>query len=253
MAFTILVSASKDSGITRSIPKQLYLVEEEFKNGCWEPAAAQLPSGETQLFFANEGPYRSTAEQETALMRWQDSGSTWSKPETVSFHSSHRDGMPDLIVLRNEKGIAVAIEGYGLNGKFNPVIMQRSSENKWRDGCIAGYNPRRWSVFKTDLSKSVCAGTPAICQLPSRTTVVSVQSDEGGRKEPQMVVYLGDSYARQFAAKSVPFVISSDIGGKWYSLFVKNANTVTVISSTTIDGVRGLRSVDGQVRNREKL
>ena len=67
-----------------------------------------------------------------------------------------------------------------------------------------------------------------------------------------MVVYLGDSRAKHFAGKSVPFVIASDTGGKWNSLFVKDANTVTAISSTTIEGVRGLWAVDGQVRNRVK-
>jgi hypothetical protein len=65
-------------------------------------------------------------------------------------------------------------------------------------------------------------------------------------------VYLGDNHAKNFAAKSVPFAIASDVGGKWNSLFVKNATTVTAISSTTIEGVRGLWAVDGQVRNRER-
>ncbi len=252
MPFTIMVSASKDSGNTWSSPKQLYRAGHEFKNGCWEPAAAQLPSGEIQLFFANEGPYRSTAEQEIALIRSQDNGATWSKPERASFRAHHRDGMPVPLVLENKKGIVVAIEDNGMNGKFKPVILHTSMTNKWRDGCIDGNSPRRWSALKTNLSKNVYAGAPYICQLPSGTTVLSVQSDEGGREEPQMVVYLGDSHAKHFAAKSVPFVIASDIGGRWNSLFVKDANTVTAISSTTIDGVRGLWAVDGQVRNRVK-
>ena len=67
-----------------------------------------------------------------------------------------------------------------------------------------------------------------------------------------MVVYLGDNHAKNFAAKSVPFAIASDVGGKWNSLFVKNATTVTAISSTTIDSVRGLWAVNGQVQNQEK-
>ena len=252
MPFTIMVSASKDSGNTWSSPKQLYRAGREFKNGCWEPAAIQLPSGEIQLFFANEGPYRSSAEQEIALMRSQDNGLTWSKPERISFRAYHRDGMPVPLVLKNEKGIIVAIEDNGMNGKFKPVILHTSITNKWRDGYIAGNSPRRWSALKTDLPRNVYAGAPYICQLPSGTTVISIQSNEGGRKEPQMVVYLGDNHAKNFAAKSVPFAIASDVGGKWNSLFVKNATTVTAISSTTIDGVRGLWAVDGQVQNQEK-
>ena len=36
----------------------------EARDGCWEPAMAQLPDGEVQLFFANESPYRQSSEQE---------------------------------------------------------------------------------------------------------------------------------------------------------------------------------------------
>ena len=92
--FTIMMSASEDSGRTWLAARLLYRAGNEFENGCWEPAAAQLPGGELQLFFANEAPYRTTAEQEITLLRSFDNGSTWREPEKLSFRAGHRDGMP---------------------------------------------------------------------------------------------------------------------------------------------------------------
>lgn len=74
----------------------------EFANGCWEPSAVLLPSGEIQLFFANEGPYTHSDEQEISLLRSYDNGYSWSHhPETVSFRSGRRDGMPALLFYDN--------------------------------------------------------------------------------------------------------------------------------------------------------
>jgi hypothetical protein len=62
-----------------------------------------------------------------------------------------------------------------------------------------------------------------------------------------MVVYVGDRHAKSFANRSVPFDLPEDVEGLWNSLFVKDDNTVTALSSTTINEVRGLWAVDGRV------
>ena len=48
-------------------------------------------------------------------------------------------------------------------------------------------------------------------------------------------------------AKTIPFKVDRGKSGKWNSLFVKNATTVTAISGTTANGVRGLWAVDGRL------
>ncbi len=246
--YTIMTLTSKDRGRTWSAPRQLYRAGREFENGCWEPAAIQLPDGEVQLFFTNEGPYRSTNEQEITLIRSFDHGSSWSKPERISFRAGHRDGMPVPLVLRDKKGIVAAIEDNGLNGTFKPVILYTSLTDIWHTGCIVGKHPRRWSALKTDLPATVYAGAPYLCQLPCGVTLLSVQSNEGTRTKPQMVVYLGDSEARNFADKSIPFAIPANTRGVWNSLFVKGDNTITALSTTTIKQERGLWAIDGNVR-----
>ena len=252
MPFTIMVSESKDSGKTWSAARRLYRADSEFQNGCWEPAAAQLPSGEIQLFFANEGPYRSTAEQEITLIRSLDNGSKWSEPETVAFRARHRDGMPVPLVLRDNKGVVVAIEDNGVNGRFKPVLLHTSLADNWRDIPINGGSSRRYSALKTPLPDDVYAGAPYLCQLPSGMTVLSVQSTADGRTQPQMVVYLGDNEAKSFGDKSIPFPSPPSVSALWNSLFVKGSNTVTAISTTRIGDVQGLWAVDGHVQNKSE-
>ena len=102
------------------------------------------------------------------------------------------------------------------------------------------------------LPEPVYAGAPYLVQLPSGETLLSVQSSEG-RGTPhthtnaRMVVYVGNSEAADFGTRSEPFAALTDGVGLWNSLFVKDAETVTAVSATTIDGVRGLWAIDGRV------
>ena len=64
-----------------------------------------------------------------------------------------------------------------------------------------------------------------------------------------MAVYVGDEEAKNFSGKTTPFNTDSGKSGKWNSLFIKKATTVTAISGTTIDGITGLWAIDGQLEN----
>ncbi len=201
--FAIQACRSRDDGRTWSAPVLVYEADTRFENGCWEPAAIQLPSGEVQLFFANENPYRQSAEQEIALVRSLDQGTSWSAPVRVSFRAGHRDGMPSPLLLRHGRGIAVAIEDDGLDGAFKPVIVSSSLADTWRE-CVDGTSPRRWGALRTPLASAVYAGAPCLRQLSGGETVLSYHC-ASGRREPEMQVVLGDDEARGFAAPSVPF------------------------------------------------
>ena len=251
--FTIMSVRSDDRGKSWSSPRQLFAADVRFENGCWEPDAIQLPSGELQLFFANESPYRSSAEQEITLLRSHDNGANWTQPQTISFREGHRDGMPVPLVLRDGKGIVVAIEDNGLNGRFKPVIVHTSVAENWQGPSVIGDSGRRWSALQPSLPPNVYAGAPYVCQMPTGSTILSVQSDEGGRSQPQMVVYIGDSNAKNFSNKSVPFQVAPNISCLWNSLFVKDSDTVTAISGTTIRGARGVWSIDGRFVETQSL
>jgi hypothetical protein len=246
--FAIGLTVSADGGATWTPQPRVFEAGATARSGCWEPAALQLPSGEIQLFFANEYPYQETDEQEISLCRSLDDGKTWSAPQTISFRAGHRDGMPVPLLLADSGGIAVAIEDNGLTngGMLQPAIVTSSRRENWRGRPVDAHSPRRWGAVLPPLPPDVYAGAPYLCQLPSGETLLSCQSTEG-HKKPRMVVYIGDRHARNFANRSVPFDLPEELEGLWNSLFVKDASTVTALSSATINGVRGLWAVDGRV------
>ncbi len=246
--FAIGMCVSDNHGLTWKSQKNAYEAGSEPGRGCWEPAALQLPSGEIQLFFANEFPYPKNDDQEITRMRSQDEGRTWSKPEIVSLRIGHRDGMPVPILLQKQSDITVAIEDNGMKpgNSLQPALLSISS-GKNAPVINGGDTIRRWEAIEPPLGERVYAGAPYLAQMPSGETVLSCQSNEGGRKEAQMAVYVGDQTAHHFKRKSIPFPSPENVSGSWNALFVKNARTITAISDTSVDGVRGLWAIDGRI------
>jgi hypothetical protein len=247
-SFEIQVSRSRDAGRSWESAKTIYRAGSEMENGCWEPAAIQLPSGEIQLFFANESPYRHSGEQEITLLRSRDGGLAWSAPEPVSFRAKHRDGMPVPLALQSGDGIAVAIEDNGLLGAFKPVIIFSSITDNWKSGPVSGTSRQRWGALQTPLASKVYAGAPYLRQMPTGETILSFQqSDSGDMKQSRMVVCVGDSKARNFAHAAYPFPQTAGASQLWNSLFVKNETTISAVSETMINGIRGIWCVDGRL------
>ena len=249
--FAICLARSHDNGRTWQPPAPLYEAGNTFADGCWEPAAVELPGGEVQVFFANESPYRASAEQEITLLRSRDGAArTWGHPETISFRAGSRDGMPVPVVLRGGRGIAVALEDNGLSGNFKPVIVFTSLADNWRSGPVSGQSPRRRGALRVPLAPGVYAGAPCLRQMPGGETLLSFQQSDGGDlKNAQMVVCVGDARARNFDNPSRPFPFTP--GGAaaqlWNALFIKNRRTVCALSTTAINGVRGVWSIDGRL------
>jgi hypothetical protein len=248
--FSIMLCESSDNGATWSTPQRLYDADVHFGNGCWEPAMVQLPSGELQVYFANENPYRASREQEISMMRRLPGSNEWNQAQRISFRPGHRDGMPVPLVLQDGKGIIVAIEDKGIcGGRFKPAIIYSTLEDNWHSGHVGAASNRRWQAVET-IRRPVNAAAPYIRQLPNGQTVLSSQNSEGGNKR-LMVVYIGDDEAKHFGARSVPFNVPRDVTCSWNSLFIKDSNTVTAVSGTTIDGIDGVWAIDGRLRSNE--
>lgn len=244
--FSISIARSEDRGATWQPPRRIYSAGDQFGDGCWEPAAIQLSSGEVQLFFANEGPYRASDEQEITLVRSADDGRTWSRPEQVSFRPHARDGMPVPLVLHGGRGVAVAIEDNGLSGAFKPAIVFSTAADNWRSGSRGPAATDRWGALTEPLPPHVYAGAPYLRQMPSGETLLSYQQSETGElNAAYMLVSIGNAEAKNFGPGVRPFP-PTERAQLWNSLFVKDDETVIAVTETAVDGVYGIWSVQGR-------
>jgi len=103
--FAIRTKKSYDQGKTWQDERLIYEAGYQFEDGCWEPALLQLPAGEIQLFFSDEGIYTKSNEQNISVLRSADKGLSWSrKPEIVSFTPAQTE----TVTRRKVAGMEVA-------------------------------------------------------------------------------------------------------------------------------------------------
>ncbi|MES2807504.1 MAG: sugar-binding protein [Bacteroidota bacterium] len=232
--FGIKTKKSYDGGLTWADERTLYQADNKFDNGCWEPAAIQLPNGEIQLYFANEGPYRKSNEQEISMVRSLDGGLSWSAAVATSFRPRSRDGMPVPVLLNNGKEIVYAIEDNGFKN-FKPYIIRGSVNNSWQKPVGANDDNRTYAL--TDkLPDSIYAGAPYLRQLKTGETILSYQGTEGRKNDmnhSEMKVVIGDNLAMNFNRKTVPFKLSADKSGLWNSLTVLDEYRIAALTSTS--------------------
>ena len=234
--YKIMVAYSSTNGRTWTDEQTLYVAGTTWNEGCWEPAMMQLPSGEVQLFFANESNVANN-NQNIMLMRSTDNCQTWQAPEVVSFRSGSRDGMPVPLCLQNGKSLVFAIEDNGLNGNFKPVIIHSSVQDNWTGGTVTGSSSHRWSALSSDeaLAASIYAGAPYLIQLATGETLLSCQSAEGRTSNdyPIMQVYVGNTAAKNFLCRSTPFPFPHEPQTKaqWCAMTQTSDSTVMATAS----------------------
>jgi hypothetical protein len=235
--FLIRMARSVDLGRTWAPPQTIYTAGTSFKDGCWEPSAVELADGELQLFFANESPYRHSAEQEISLLRWREGAATWSEAKRASFRAGHRDGMPAPLVLPSGN-VVFAIEDNG----------QEGGGDRFKISIVDSASGERWPALRDPLPPQVYAGAPCLRQLGDDATVLSFQeSDDGLLEHCRLAVCVGNASARNFANKTYPLPKPARGNQAWNSMFIKNAKTITAISTATIDRKRGIWLIDGRV------
>ncbi|TCD01139.1 family 43 glycosylhydrolase [Pedobacter psychroterrae] len=232
--FGIRVKKSADGGITWKDEQLLYEAGYKFENGCWEPSAMQLPSGEIQVFFANEAEYTQSNEQNISLLRSKDNGLSWTKkPETVSFRKGSRDGMPVPLFLDKRKEMVFAIEDNGF-GNFKPYLIRNTIKENWASPADASSENRTYALSEK-IADSIYAGSPYLRQLGTGETILSYQGTEGRTNKMQfadMKVVVGDGQARNFGGKTTPFIIPANKSCLWNSLTVLGDNTIIAVTAT---------------------
>lgn len=232
--FGIRTKKSYDGGLTWKDEKLLYEAGYEFKNGCWEPSAIQLSGGEIQLYFANEGDYLNSNEQNISMLRSKDNGLTWTKKtEIVSFRAGKRDGMPVPLLLNNGKEIVFAIEDNGFD-TFKPYIIRNSIKDNWAS-TVDAVSTKRSYALADKIDDKIYAGAPYLRQLKTGETILSYQGTEGRTNKmgsADMKVVIGDDQARNFNKKTTPFIIPDNKSCLWNSLAVLNDNSIVAVTST---------------------
>lgn len=232
--FGIRTQKSYDGGETWTDERLLYEADFSFQNGCWEPSAIQLPDGEIQLFFANEGDYLNSDEQNISLVRSVDNGLTWSKTrEIASFRPDRRDGMPSPLLLQNGTDIVISIEDNGFDN-FKPYTIRNTIADNWGRP-VGASSPDRNYALAEPIADNVYAGAPYLRQLKTGQTILSYQGTEERTNNisfAEMKVVIGDTHAKNFTRKTSPFVIAANKSGLWNSLAVLSDNTVIALTST---------------------
>ncbi|MBS1664153.1 MAG: hypothetical protein JST68_24120 [Bacteroidetes bacterium] len=234
--FGIRTIKSYDGGATWKDDRLLYEASSSFQDGCWEPAPIQLPSGEIQVFFSNEGVYTSSNDQNISIFRSMDNGLTWAtSPQIVSYRAGRRDGMPVPVLLSGKSEIAFSIEDNNI-GEFKPYIIRTSLAAGWNNGVVDGASSNRNYALTEQLPSTTYAGAPYLRQLKSSETILSYQSTEGrssnNLNNSRMIVAIGDDGARNFDRRSEPFAITDGRSGLWNSLSVLGDGSVIAITST---------------------
>lgn len=230
--FGIRCKRSTDNG--RSWSDEIFVNDASytFQDGCWEPSFLQLPSGELQLYFADEGPYTTSGDQQISLCRSFDGGQTWSTAQKVSYRAGYRDGMPVPVLLKDQSEIIVAVEDNGWGyGDFFPTTVRCPLSRNWKTYWVNGADQNRERALNLDFCPLATGGAPYLRVLPSGETVISHQSPYGNNGKIQMRVAVGNEEARDFRGVSTPFGQGPENPqGLWNSLAVIDTGIVVAVS-----------------------
>lgn len=240
--FGIVLKRSIDGGQTWGEEITVYQGDYTFENGVWEPQLIELPSGELQLYFADESPYTSNNDQQISLCRSFDGGLTWQSPERVSYRQGSRDGMPAAVLLADGKTLAIAIEDNGWPGvgDFIPTIVTCPLSSNWHNNWVDASSPRRWKAFNPDFVPSnVKGGAPYLRVLRSGETLLSHQTRVSGQWN--LNVYVGTPEAKDFKAMSSPFILAASENAMWNSVSVIDTGTVVAVApiSGRVEMIKG--------------
>jgi hypothetical protein len=229
--FGIRCKRSTDNGSTWSNEIFIYDASYIWNDGCWEPSFLELPSGELQMYYSDEGPYTTNSDQNISVCRSFDKGLTWSKPDMVSYRSGSRDGMPCAVILKDGKTIAVSIEDNGWPGvgDFFPTIVRCPLETNWHNYYVDGSSSNRNKTLDFNFCPNATGGAPYLRVLPDGETVVSYQSAYNHNGNLQMYVAVGNEEAKNFKSLQHPFSVGDNETVMWNSLCIVDTGDVVAV------------------------
>ncbi|MEN8138499.1 MAG: exo-alpha-sialidase [Bacteroidota bacterium] len=232
--FAIAYKVSEDNGYTWGEEKVVYEASHIPHDGCWEPQILQLKSGELQLYFANEFPYQSSADQEISMMRSMDNGTTWGSPEKIAYVPNSRDGMAVALELENGEILMSIEDPSHLN--FKPAIIR--SSNNWANAPVGKPSQDREYALNHDLNNNAYQGAPYICVLPSGNIALAYQGTDGSSNvdlgNSRMLVEVGDKEGRNFNNNSRPFKVPYERAGLWNAISVLDGK-VWALTTSDVD------------------
>ena len=233
--WSIAVARSLDGGLSWSSPEIIYRAEPRFCDGCWEPCFLEMPDGSVHVYFANEGPYTDSSEQEIACMISRDSGRTWGEYRTVSFRAGHRDGMPVARIFNDE--IVVAIED-NAHGEFVPYTVRCSVDDVWKEPVYEDSENRDYALRDSLHHTSTYGGAPYLLKLPNGDAAMSYQRSyrPGKWNLDKMEVVVGDRHARNFGNPSYPFEVPDGKSCMWNSISLLDDYTIAAVGSLNVGG-----------------
>ncbi|MCF0176367.1 MAG: exo-alpha-sialidase [Bacteroidales bacterium] len=268
LKYGIRARISSDLGQTWSDEIFVFDAQHYKRQGCWEPFALELPSGQIQIFFANENDYPDSNDQNISMCRSFDGGYTWSETKMVSQRKKSRDGMPVALYLKESGETIVAIENNGFpghTGRMQPAIIRL--QKNWKGPFVGFDSPYREYALAEPLDRIDNAGAPYICRARTGEVLLSYQGTEN-RDVPllpnklksidntqEMFVAVGDSAGRGFTNRSTPFSLPLGPGlddkngykAHWNSLTsLKSGEILAVTSSNAFEYPKsGVFSIKG--------
>lgn len=204
----------------------------------WEPSLVRLPSGELQLFYANEAAELATPDglaQRIELIRSHDDGQTWSSPVTVSDAYGTRPGMPAAVVLPggNEVLCAHEVVHNPHSPWITPIRRGQAAGGKYLAQTRRGFG-----------------SAPFLLGAPDGGMFLAIHSPYGKAPAPDdaplawifenIWVQRGDANGRNFGAGKQPWPhLDRSVGAFFPALLLKDERTLVALATfvtPTADG-----------------
>lgn len=228
--FSISIRRSTDMGQNWTSPEIIYEGQPRWSDGCWEPTLLELPNGDVQLYFTDEGKFQLSNEQETRMMVSHDGGKSWDKTiRDVSFRTGARDGMPVPLLLEDE--VIVSIESNPVWALLRPNILRTKLANPWSQQIVANSPEREDTGIQ--FGNNIRGAGPYIMRIPTGEVILSYQtnSDRIDSEHETVEVAVADRRGTNFSKISKPFDLSLYESATWNSVMLWDSTKIAVVSS----------------------
>jgi hypothetical protein len=193
----------------------------------WEPSIVRLPSGELEIFYANESPDLEVENSSQCIecIRSENGGQTWSHGTVISEDANCRNGMPAALALDNGH-VVCSQEVVGL------------PTSPWIADTLQG----RTHAYHLAQDQYDFGAAPFLARGPDSCTLLTFHSQllqaPNFKHLPmawmfsQVYVQRGDAAAGNFGPASCPWPLAESRTGAFFpSLLVLNDRTLVALAS----------------------